>query len=139
MSASNDEQLRAEIPVRQRRVKEEMAKRGIDVLILTGQASFEYFTGYRSMFWASTTRPFYGVIVPDKDRGTIIVHQSEQRTTEFDVGGSEFVFYQLFLKDGLRTLVATVGKLAPAAKRIALDYGDDLFGRGSLMLGGLQD
>jgi len=139
MSATQDERLRAEIPVRQRRVKEEMARRGIDVLILTGQASFEYFTGYRSMFWASTTRPFYSVIVPEQSRSTIIVHQSEQRSTEYDVGGSEFVFYQLFLEDGLRTLLATVSRMAPAARQIALDYGDDLFGRGSLMLSDLRD
>jgi Xaa-Pro dipeptidase len=134
MSAEQGDPIRSEIPKRQRRIREEMAKRHIDVLILTGQASFEYFTGYRSAFWASTTRPLYAVLVPDRDASTIIVHQSEQRSTQFDIANSEFVLYQLFLSDGLRSLRDTVARLAPMARRIALDYGDDLFGRGSLTL-----
>ena len=134
MNATQTDILRNEIWARQRRVKEGMAKHDIDVLILTGQASLEYFTGYRSMFWASTTRPFYAVIVPERRSAVIIVHQSEQRSTEFAVGDSEFIFYRLFLQDGVRTLVDAVGKLAPSARSIALDYGDDLFGRGSLTL-----
>jgi Xaa-Pro aminopeptidase len=86
------------------------------------------------MFWASTTRPFYAVITPERPSAVIILHQSEQRSTEFDIGDSEFIFYRLFLEDGLRTLIDAVGKFAPSARTIALDYGDDLFGRGSLAL-----
>jgi Xaa-Pro dipeptidase len=134
MSAEQGDPLRVEILRRQQRIKEEMAKRRVDALVLTGQASFEYFTGYRSAFWASTTRPFYAVIVPDRHATTIIVHQSEQRSTEFDIADSEFILYRLFLGDALRTLRDTVAKLAPTAKRIGLDYGNDLFGRGSLIL-----
>ena len=101
MSAEQGDPLRAEIMRRQQRIKEEMAKRRVDVLVLTGQASFEYFTGYRSEFWASTTRPFYAVIVPDRHPCTIIVHQSEQRSTEFDIAQFEFILYRLFLEDAL--------------------------------------
>jgi Xaa-Pro aminopeptidase len=111
-----------------------MADRKVDVLILTGQASFEYFTGYRSEFWASTTRPFYGVIVPDRSEGTVIIHQSEQRSTPFDIAGNNFIFYELFLTDGLKALRETVAKFAPSARKIAVDFGDDLVGRGSLVL-----
>jgi Xaa-Pro dipeptidase len=134
MIAEKDDPVRAEIPNRQLRIKEEMAKRNVDVLILTSQANFEYFTGYKSMFWASTTRPFYAIIVPDRASITIIVHLSEERSTEFDPGNSNFVFYELFLKDGMRTLVETVAEQSRSAKRIAIDYGDDMFGRGSLAL-----
>src|SRR5262249_7501024 len=64
----------------------------------------------------------------------ILVHLSEQRSSVFDPGGSEFIYYALFLRDALRVLIETVAKQAPKAKRIAIDYGDDMFGRGSLTL-----
>ncbi len=134
MTDRKDDPIRAEIPERQRRIREEMAKRNIGALILTSRANFEYFTGFKSMFWASTTRPFYAVIVPDRTSSTILVHLSEERSSAFDPGNSKFIFYTVFLHDALRTLVETVAKQAPSAKQIAIDYGADMFGRGSLAL-----
>jgi Xaa-Pro dipeptidase len=130
----SDDALRVEIPTRQRRIKEEMSSRAVDVLVLTGQASFEYFTGYHSEFWVSTTRPFYGIIVPDRAESTVVIHRSEQRSTAFDIANNKVVFYELFLDDGLKTLRHTVAALAPSARKIAIDYGNDLVGRGSLLL-----
>jgi Xaa-Pro dipeptidase len=132
--SESENMIRVEIRTRQVRIKQEMDKRNVDVLILTSRDNFEYFTGFRSMFWASTTRPFYAVIVSDRAESTILVHLSEQRSSVFDPGASEFVYYAVFLRDALRVLVETVAKQAPEAKRIAIDYGDDMFGRGSLTL-----
>jgi Xaa-Pro dipeptidase len=134
MPAENDDPIRTEVPKRQRRVREEMARRNVDALILTSRANFEYFTGFRSTFWASTTRPFYSVILRDSSSCIILVHRAEERSTAFDHGNAEFVFYTLFLNDALRTLAELIAKRALSAKRIAIDYGDDIFGRGSLTL-----
>lgn len=114
-----------------------MEHRRIDALILTGKSSFEYFTGYRSEFWVSNTRPLYAVIAQDKDSPIIVVHQSEQRSAVLDPANNTFVFYKLFLEDSLKSLRTEIAGISPNLKKIAIDYGPDLFGRGSLEIGSM--
>lgn len=39
-----------------------MAKQGLDALLLTTEAEIRYFTGFRTLFWQSPTRPWFLVI-----------------------------------------------------------------------------
>ena len=47
---------------RLRKLRYEMKKNNIDIILITEQANFHYFTGFVSQFWESPTRPIYLLI-----------------------------------------------------------------------------
>ncbi|WP_375779102.1 M24 family metallopeptidase [Bradyrhizobium sp. ma5] len=119
------------------RLRCEMARRSIDAFILTDQANFEYFTGYRSMFWASKTRPFFSIIFADDSTQLVIASMAESRTVNQSIGmpaNLRFEFYSGFLEASLAKLMEVATPKLPASPVIAVDYGNDHFGRGSLAL-----
>jgi Xaa-Pro dipeptidase len=53
----------SEFAARLARAQKVMGARGIDALLLTTEAEVRYFTGFRTLFWQSPTRPWF-VVVP---------------------------------------------------------------------------
>jgi len=49
-----------------------MTVEGFDALFLNTEAEFRYFTGFRSLFWQSPTRPWF-VIVPQSGELTVVI------------------------------------------------------------------
>ncbi|TIS16722.1 MAG: aminopeptidase P family protein, partial [Mesorhizobium sp.] len=52
----------AEISFRIASLKENMVRGSLDALIITSQHNFEYYTGFRTLFWVSDTRPLLGIV-----------------------------------------------------------------------------
>lgn len=126
-----------EVERRIERLRGEMARHSIHVFVLTDQSNFEYFIGYKSLFWTSKTRPFFAVIFADDNAPLVIASTAEARTVEQSVGlpaSLRFEFYTGFIEASLAILGDSVAPKLPASPVIALDYGNDHFGRGSLVL-----
>ena len=49
----------SEFKTRARNAQNEMAREGIDALLLTTEAEVRYFTGFLTRFWESPTRPWF--------------------------------------------------------------------------------
>ncbi|MCP3473521.1 Xaa-Pro peptidase family protein [Bradyrhizobium sp. CCGUVB1N3] len=126
-----------EVARRMERLRQEMAHRSIDAFVLTDQSNFEYFTGYKSLFWTSKTRPFFAVIFANDSAAIAIASTAEARTVKQSAGmpaSLRFEFYTGFIEAGLAKLLEVVTPKLPASPVIAVDYGNDHFGRGSLVL-----
>lgn len=133
-------ELTREIAARNLRMRSLLEANGIGALIVTNRETFEYFTGFRTLLWASAARPYFAVITPHRDVPTIVCAAIETRNAEVNPGNCEFIFYRGFIDDALTNLSAHLRQALPVDSRIALDYGEELFGRGSLALNAmLQD
>ncbi len=62
----------AEFEVRVAKAHEAMRVASIDALLLTTEAEVRYFTGFRTAFWQSPTRPWF-VVLPRDAKPTAII------------------------------------------------------------------
>ena len=62
----------SEFEARLIRAQAAMTVEGFDALFLNTEAEFRYFTGFRSLFWQSPTRPWF-VIVPQSGELTVVI------------------------------------------------------------------
>ncbi|WP_457578220.1 M24 family metallopeptidase [Ensifer adhaerens] len=115
-------------------LKKNMEAAGLDALVITSQHNFEYYTGYRTLFWLSDTRPFLAVVRLDKSGISIVLNQGERRDSfSRDNPNVHLVSYQGFTEFALQATANYLGDL-PRGSSVGLDYGRDLNGRGSLFL-----
>ncbi|MCX2725136.1 M24 family metallopeptidase [Roseibium salinum] len=63
-----------EFEARTARAQEKMHARGIDALFFTTEAEVRYFTGFRTLFWQSPTRPWF-LIVPTRGMPVAVIPQ----------------------------------------------------------------
>ncbi|TPL74053.1 M24 family metallopeptidase [Mesorhizobium sp. B2-3-15] len=121
----------AELTRRLAAVRREMADDDIDALVLTDQKNVEYFTDYRTLSWGYHSRPLFLVI--DHQDVRVIANRIETRNLEARHRPFAIVYYAGYLAEGAQTIVEAVrtGDLAATA-RVAVDYGQDMAGRGSL-------
>lgn len=131
------ETIETELSLRNKRIRTLLQANRLDGLIVTNQQNFEYFTGFRSLFWASAARPFFAVITADSETTHVICASIETRNAEYNPGNCEFIFYKGFIEDALGNLSSLLRSVLPASPRVALDYGEEIFGRGSLALNGV--
>lgn len=109
-----------------------MAADKVDLLILTSRANFEYFSGLLSQFWVSPARPLLAVIDRRQPGIRLVMSRGESRNpSAAAIPGLNFSFYDGFLDGALDALVAGI---PTDTKLVAIDYGDDHFGRGSLAM-----
>lgn len=125
----------AELRGRQEAIRREVDVDGADVLVLAAQSNIEYMTGYRSLSWAYHSRPLMAVLT-----GTELVLVAA-RTETRNLAQSERLFrtafYDGYLTECVDCVLAEVGRQRP--RRIAIDWGADMFGRGTVPLAvGLQ-
>lgn len=131
--------LETELLTRNRRMRDLLVAHGFDALVITNKDTFEYFTGFRSLFWVSAARPFFAILSIHEEQPTIVCAAIETRNAEYNPGRCDFVFYSGFVDDALGNLAAVLRKLKASPLRLAIDYGEELFGRGSLALTGLLE
>ncbi|RWA52613.1 hypothetical protein AU476_16995 [Cupriavidus sp. UYMSc13B] len=60
-------------------MRENLATAQIDALLVTSQHNFEYYTGFRTLFWLSDTRPLFAVVRRDEPGVTIVVSRGEEK------------------------------------------------------------
>jgi Xaa-Pro aminopeptidase len=123
-----------ELAQRNARIRALLERDGLDALIVTNKETFEYFTGYRSLFWVSAARPFFAILSTAADSPMVICAAIESRNAQYNPGDCAFRFYNGFIDDALANLKAALTDLLPSQPRLAIDYGEELFGRGSLAL-----
>lgn len=126
--------IETELTQRNLRMRQLLDESGLDALLVTNKETFEYFTGFRSLFWVSAARPFFALLSPAHESATVICASIETRNADYNPGRCNFVFYNGFVDDSLDSLTSTLKDLLPANPRLAIDYGEELFGRGSLAL-----
>ncbi len=112
-------------------VRREMARDAVEFLVLTNQKNVEYFTDYRTLSWGYHSRPLFLVI--DQRDILVIANRIESRNLESKPRAFSIVYYAGYLAEGARAIVQEISVRNPAAgAKAAIDYGQDMLGRGSL-------
>ncbi|TPJ52410.1 aminopeptidase P family protein [Mesorhizobium sp. B2-6-4] len=120
-----------ELAMRLAAVRSEMAQDAVDFLVLTNQKNIEYFTDYRTLSWGYHSRPLF-VVIDHRDI-LVIANRIESRNLESRPRAFSIVYYAGYLAEGARTIVQEISARDPAATtKAAIDYGQDMLGRGSL-------
>lgn len=133
---NNGLQIQAsEYLLRLRGLKRVMAERSIDLFLVTDQANFQYFCGYKSLFWISKSRPMALLIPQDGDEAIIISSTLEIlpiKLTESMPDAVRNISYTGFTPAFIDAIVSEMKLYNP--RRVAFDYGFESFGLGSLKL-----
>ncbi|RUW18681.1 aminopeptidase P family protein [Mesorhizobium sp. M4B.F.Ca.ET.143.01.1.1] len=112
-----------------------MAEQSVDAFVISDQDNFEYFSGYKSLFWASKARPYFLVVLKDSDAVMVVAAAAEAKafsqTSELPAG-LVHQQYSGFIEGAVDKVTEVLGRADP--RRIALDYGFESFGVGSLSL-----
>jgi len=123
----------SELRIRLNAVRREMERDGIDILILTDQKNIEYFTDYRTLTWEYNARPLFCLI--DQRDFVMIASRIETRNLASKECAFSVVLYDGYLAEAVHTLVAAIAVRDALSKAtVAIDYGQDMFGRGCLEL-----
>lgn len=124
---------RSEFDDRLNRLRAELARAGIDAVVITERNNFEYFTGYRTMTWSYNARPVQALITL---RDIIVVGSTiEERNVASTPRPFAARFYRGYAAEGaLATVDAVADAIGLSKARIGIDYGQDMLGRGSLSL-----
>src|SRR5258708_23600711 len=123
----------AEFELRLRRARAAMAARGIDAIALTDKHNIEYFSGYLTLSWAYNARPVLALLTTDQL--FVFAARTERRNIESCARPFTPVYYDGFLREGVDALLATWAPVRASGRSMAaIDYGQDMFGRGTLAL-----
>ncbi|RUU69086.1 hypothetical protein EOD03_34780, partial [Mesorhizobium sp. M7A.T.Ca.TU.009.01.1.2] len=112
-----------------------MAEQSLDAFVISDQDHFEYFTGYKSLFWISKARPYFLVVLKESDTVMVVAAAAEAKTfsqTPELPAGVMHRQYSGFIEGAVDKVVEVLGQAD--LRRIALDYGFESFGLGSLSL-----
>lgn len=118
------------------RLREEMTARTLETVVLTDQVNIEYFLGFHTLTWAYKARPIFAVI--GLNEVVLIAAQTEIRNVSYKPRSFGARYYQGFIEEACICVADVVGAQCKSkSAKIAIDYGQDFFGRGSLTLVGL--
>ncbi|TDY15648.1 Xaa-Pro aminopeptidase [Paraburkholderia sp. BL6665CI2N2] len=114
-------------------IRREMSEANLDIIVLTDKKNVDYFTDYQELSWDHKARPIFAVV--SMQNIAIFGSLGEARTVEMRPRVFSAVYYNGYLDEAVASVsdwikAATDGKHV----RIAVDYGQDMFGRGSLGL-----
>lgn len=122
-----------ELQARLRNIRKEMEQDQLDVIVLSDKKNIEYFTDYHTLGWMYKARPVF-VLITAKDLifvGSLV----EGKGVNLKPRSFTAEFYNGYLAEGVSALAASIkGAFKGAAPRIAMDYGQDFVGLGSLEL-----
>ncbi|MBI1774370.1 MAG: aminopeptidase P family protein [Proteobacteria bacterium] len=129
---------RAELESRLARIQAQMERERVGFLVLTGRSNIEYFSDYRSLTWAYHARPQLGFV--SQDGLTLVLSRIETRNYGAVPRFGEAMYYDGYFAEGVAMLIGAVAARDPAGRETAaIDYGQDMLGRGSVALvAGLQ-
>lgn len=122
---------REELEGRLARIRKRMTQDRLDALVLSDKKNIEYVTDLQTLSWASKARPIF-VLVTDEVL-ILIGSPTERRNIELAPRIFEPRYYDGYQAEAIGLLAATIRE-QHANLRIGIDYGQDMFGRGSLEL-----
>lgn len=112
-------------------VRQQMAGQDVGFLVLTDQKNIEYFTDYRTLSWGYHSRPLF-VVIDHRDI-VVVANKIETRNLESKARDFSIRYYEGYQAEGAQAIIQEITARDPAASsRTALDYGQDMYGRGSL-------
>ncbi|OAF08729.1 hypothetical protein AYJ54_13845 [Bradyrhizobium centrolobii] len=124
----------AEIGERIERLRANMADARIDAMVLTSRQNFEYYSGFRTLFWTSDTRPLLAIARRDRAGIAIVINSSEERNAQaWPNRHVQPLYYHGYTDVAVSATGAFLSDL-PAGAAVGFDYGLDMFGRGSIAL-----
>lgn len=124
----------AEVGARIARLRANMADANVDAVILTSRQNFEYYSGFRTLFWTSDTRPLLAIARRDRAGIAIIINGSEERNAQaWPNRHVQPVYYHGYTEVAVSAAGEFLNDL-PAGAAVGFDYGPDMFGRGSIAL-----
>lgn len=127
--AVSDDELRHRLT----RIRREMALAGIDLIVLTDKKNVDYFTDYQELSWDHKARPVFGLIT--QDDLVLVATRGDASTVETRPRTFSTLYYVGYLTEAVQAIGTWVkGERSGRLRHVALDYGQDMFGRGSLEL-----
>lgn len=122
-----------ELSARLAAIRREMAKDGVEFLILTDQKNFEYITDYKTLTWAYQSRPLF--LIVSAEHLLLIASKTEARNVEEQPRVFEPVYYTGYMAEAAAVIISEIATRDPSAKSTtAIDYGQDMLGRGALAI-----
>lgn len=121
-----------ELELRISRVRTQMTKSRLDVIVLTDPKNIQYFTDFRLLGGVDKTRPNMAILTHDKFIFIGSLLYVKYLESLHVVSGVTYSGYLAEAVDALGDQLATLPTLD--RKRIGIDYGQDMLGYGSLQL-----
>jgi Xaa-Pro aminopeptidase len=110
-----------------------MEREDLDLVVLTNQKNIEYLTDYRSLSWGYHARPMFAFV--DARCVWLVLNKIEARNFESQPRHCPVLYYEGYQAEGAHALIAEIVARNPQSlATIAIDYGQDMYGRGSLEL-----
>ncbi|AYG66068.1 Xaa-Pro peptidase family protein [Rhizobium sp. CCGE531] len=122
----------AELSQRLTNIRREMAASQLDIVVLTDKKNVDYFTDYQELSWDSKPRPLFAII--SVNDFVVIGSLGEAPTIEMKPRIFSARYYDGYLAEAVKAISDWIGENTQGPRHIAIDYGQDMFGRGSLAL-----
>jgi len=121
---SEGEFSREEYELRVSRAQELLHEEGLDAMILSSRANFEYFSGFVTETWETPTRPLY-LVVPREGLPTAVIPSGLRREWASTSWIETLVTWESPRSDdeGVRELKAVLDRLTSRFRRIGLELG----------------
>ncbi|WP_246226074.1 M24 family metallopeptidase [Chelativorans xinjiangense] len=122
-----------ELEARLKNLRKEMEQDRLDAIVLSDRKNIEYFTDFRTLSWAYKARPVFALITA----ADLVVFGSMAESKNVHLRPRAFTaqYYDGYLAEAVAALADIIRKAFKGmAPRIAVDYGQDMLGRGSLEL-----
>ena len=122
-----------ELANRIQRFRAEMEHLNIDMLIITGAATFEYVTGRVPFNWDLHARPCFAVL--GQSEFVVVGNAFTERGFSEKPRAFQTAYYNGFQADAIKVLLNQVANMAKGKHcTVAIDWGQDLPGRGDVAL-----
>lgn len=122
-----------ELANRLKNIRKEMEADQLDLLVLTDVKNIRYFTDFHSFSWYFNSRPFITLITATDL--ILIGSNYEQRYVDWKPRAFSALYYDGYLNQGVALVADSIrAKFKGKTPRIAIDYGDEMNGRGILPL-----
>ena len=122
-----------ELAARLQNIRREMNADELDAIVLTDRKNIQYFTDFRSYSWYFNSRPFF-VLITNND---LILFGATYERAHVDWKPRAFsgLYYDGYFEEGVACVASAVrDRFKGSNPRIAIDYGEEMAGRGLLPL-----
>lgn len=122
-----------ELASRLKNIRREMEIDELDVIVLSDVKNMQYFTDYRSLHWYFSSRPMFALITADDL--IVVGAKHEKPHIEFKPRAFSPRFYDGYVDEAVVLTADSIRDMfVGKAPRLAIDYGEEMAGRGSLPL-----
>lgn len=122
----------AELKQRLANIRREMAASKLDIIVLTDKKNVDYFTDYQELSWDSKTRPLLAIV--SMQDFVVIGSLGEAPTIDMKPRIFSTLYYDGYLAEAVEAVSSWIRDNTSGRRHTAIDYGQDMFGRGSLAL-----